>query len=283
MTSGSRGKRSGRGGPRTLLGKSRSRGNARKHGIFSTELTMSATEKAEFNALRASLGSTRTHDGPIRDLLFDNLVTVAWQLKIALRAWQTATNAADQDATAESEPDSGPGPPLSYPYPLNRTELRHRLKLLQEVGAEFESSGYLPKDRKEELARAFGADFPQILTDWEPELKLMFSMRMAGAMFLRSKAYDMPPPVTPLPEAAGEFSAADALLRRSMVLKLIDREAEHARLALLHAEAGSPIGSATGGDVRPDLAQRYLTTARREFYRALHEYLKGGQPDSDPD
>lgn len=272
----------GGGGPRTPSGKMRSRGNARKHGVFSSELTLSSSEKLELNELRAGLDAGRKHDDPIADLLFDDFLTHTWLLKKATRHFDSVANAAFQDSAGDSAGDISASSKLKYPYVSNKIEIRQRLKLLDSLRAHCASSGSLSQYWMEILPQAFGATFLQILNEWAPpHIELI---HFAEVALERATVYGTSSmPEGPTPEKAAGYKAADSYSRHQMTLKLIDLQAEHLRLELHRAEAASPDGFGAGTNGRLDLALRYLTTARRGFYRALHEYRCGGKPDSDPD
>ena len=79
-------------------------------------------------------------------------------------------------------------------------------------------------------------------------------------------------PVTPAELAVEEkYKGVEANLRYQMILKLIDMEAQHLLRTSREMEA-RVIARARLGE-RFDLFLRYESKVRRDFYRALAEYL----------
>jgi hypothetical protein len=67
-------------GPRTEEGKSRSSQNARKHGL-TAELVIAAEDREEFDELHAQLQADVRPQGALQQILFDQLVASAWNLR----------------------------------------------------------------------------------------------------------------------------------------------------------------------------------------------------------
>ena len=68
-------------GPRTTAGKARSSQNARKHGLTATRLVIAAEDRDEFDAFLAELQSEIRPQGALQQILFDQLVASAWNLR----------------------------------------------------------------------------------------------------------------------------------------------------------------------------------------------------------
>jgi hypothetical protein len=66
-------------GPRT--GKSRSSQNARKHGLTATQFVIAAEDREEFDELHAQLQADIRPQGALQQILFDQLVAAAWNLR----------------------------------------------------------------------------------------------------------------------------------------------------------------------------------------------------------
>lgn len=68
-------------GPRTADGKARSAQNARKHGLTSTQLLIAAEDRDEFDEFLAELQAEIRPHGELQQILFDQLVASAWNLR----------------------------------------------------------------------------------------------------------------------------------------------------------------------------------------------------------
>ena len=68
-------------GPRTAAGLARSSQNARKHGLTAAHLVIAAEDRDEFQEFLAELQAAIRPDGPIQQILFDQLVAAAWNLR----------------------------------------------------------------------------------------------------------------------------------------------------------------------------------------------------------
>jgi hypothetical protein len=68
-------------GPRTEEGKARSSQNARKHGLTAAQLIIAAEDREEFEELSAQLHTDIRPEGALQQILFDQLVASAWNLR----------------------------------------------------------------------------------------------------------------------------------------------------------------------------------------------------------
>jgi hypothetical protein len=68
-------------GPRTPEGKSRSSQNASKHGLTAREVVIQPGEQEIFDDLLAGLEADIQPQGPLQQMLFNELVTAAWNLR----------------------------------------------------------------------------------------------------------------------------------------------------------------------------------------------------------
>jgi len=82
-------------GPRTGEGKARSSQNARTHGLTAAQLVIAAEDREEFDELHDQLQADIRPQGALQQILFDQLVAAAWNLRRILRmeAELTATTA----------------------------------------------------------------------------------------------------------------------------------------------------------------------------------------------
>ena len=68
-------------GPRTVEGKARSSQNARTHGLTAAQLVIAAEDHDEFEELHTQLQADVRPEGALQQVLFDQLVAAAWNLR----------------------------------------------------------------------------------------------------------------------------------------------------------------------------------------------------------
>jgi hypothetical protein len=68
-------------GPTTPEGKARSSQNARKHGLTAARFVIAAQERTEFEQFLAELETEIRPQGPLQQILFDQLAVSAWNLR----------------------------------------------------------------------------------------------------------------------------------------------------------------------------------------------------------
>jgi hypothetical protein len=67
------------GGPRTVLGKQKSKFNASKHGIFSQVTLLKGEPRGEFGSLLSGFRSHYEPEGTLEGLLVDKLASIVWR------------------------------------------------------------------------------------------------------------------------------------------------------------------------------------------------------------
>ena len=68
-------------GPRTVEGKARSSQNARTHGLTAAQLVIAPEDREEFDELQARLQDDVRPQGALQQVLFDQIVASAWNLR----------------------------------------------------------------------------------------------------------------------------------------------------------------------------------------------------------
>lgn len=68
-------------GPRTAEGKARASQNARQHGLCAAHLLIAAEDREEFDELNTQLQADIRPQGTLQQILFDQLVAAAWNLR----------------------------------------------------------------------------------------------------------------------------------------------------------------------------------------------------------
>ncbi len=231
------------GGPKTPRGKMRSSRNSRRHGFFASEFSFSAADELIFDKFSENLLIQLGPDNSIQDLLAQDVVACGWRMRTALRYEQQ-----ELQKQFAIEREGGrlerQAVETSFLYPPNARQNHQSIKLLDELKARAQTLKSLPPEFEERVTEAFGADFWKTLQEWMPV----------------DRAEEK------------KFVKADGVKQLEMIYKLIDLY----RHSILTTFGNS---AERGGRVmcdewvsRLDLAIRYLTTARRDFYRALREY-----------
>jgi hypothetical protein len=101
-------------GPRTDEGKRQSSQNARTHGLTAQHPIIPDEDLAAFHQLRAQLHAETKPQGALQQIIFDELVHSAWNLR-RVRAMEAELNASAPNALLTDAPllnDDGPAPKL---------------------------------------------------------------------------------------------------------------------------------------------------------------------------
>lgn len=274
-----------KGGPKTPEGKRKVSQNARTYGLTAEELVLSEEEKPEFEALQRGLQEGLQPAGAVLWLLFDEVVACAWQVRVARRCVQ-----AEVHRMLEATKDEIQGPPAEgtcrtamiiagHPYTLTPFQIRGRMDFLDDVSQALRRNGRLGDEWKESMTAVFGADFWQSLREWEQTDKhLLWGMLLFADIEKKDEMYNLPPLAEKNLLKEGEVDAIAKAVRSrersQMLAKLIEVKQQALQEALQYV-VGVETGEATAsGKNRLELFQRYQTTARRDFSRALEEYEK---------
>lgn len=268
----------GSGGPKTANGKKRSSRNARRHGLFAAQFLFSAADEAEYKKLTSDLREELRPNNSLLDLIFQDVVACAWRIRIALRYEQRELQ--KQFAIEnEQSPDEPHGVGESFPYGLKARQREQVIKLLDYLRAEVKSRGVLPPDLEEAVTQACGANFWKALAEWTPlsPVRIIIS-RLTELAVEKSKMYGTKLPEAKVsPEEGKKYVASDGIKGQEMICKIIDIYKSQLSSALRPAERGGAM-LLVDRLTRLDLAIRYQTTARRDFYRALREYREARNP-----
>jgi hypothetical protein len=90
-------------GPRTEEGKRQSSQNARTHGLTAQHAVIPDGDRAAFDQLRAQLHAETRPQGALQQIIFEELVHSAWNLR-RLRAMEAELNASAPDALLSDDP-----------------------------------------------------------------------------------------------------------------------------------------------------------------------------------
>jgi hypothetical protein len=155
-------------GPRTAIGKSNSRRNAAKHGLFSQELLFSDIEKAEFQALHRSLQSQLQPTTALQRVALEEILCCTWRCKLATRQEMQHLRALlDIPRDGEAEPEEPrASAAMTKWFGSGRRELNEGIRILKALEQVVRLKGRVPEEWKERLDRAFGVEFYESLVNW---------------------------------------------------------------------------------------------------------------------
>jgi hypothetical protein len=252
-------------GPRTREGKLRASRNSRTHGLFASELYFSAEEEEEFDRLKSKLRKDLAPEGGVLETVFDDLVSLAWRLKLTIRCEQAEVEKVlDPNQTNNSKAN-----PRLQATPPTRFERQSDIRLLDQLREAVEAGRQLPGDLEEPITRKFGAKIWQTLTQWKSQDVIL--MHLLATVMNKTEFFHTKPLVEPpAPNEETLLKKIGSILEHEMALKVID--------VLKHYVADEQRSNQTGQDPaaatsRLELFIRYQTAARREWYRVLREYM----------
>jgi hypothetical protein len=88
-------------GPRTASGKSRSSQNARTHGLTGSQPTVAPNQQSEFAALAADLEQELAPAGALEQILFEQILHAAWNLRTCHRLQLALATTSPADPAVE--------------------------------------------------------------------------------------------------------------------------------------------------------------------------------------
>ena len=154
-------------GPRTAKGKSRFRRKPTKHGLFSRELAIAKSEIPEFADLRSGLRAKLKPNTAIKLLVFDDVISCAWRMKLALRYEQISIRKSSEAAAYEP-------PTQARPSQANGGWTLHkRLKFIKELRDRVIDGDVLSNSPglKAMIIEAFDNDVGKMLTGGRPRTR----------------------------------------------------------------------------------------------------------------
>ncbi len=92
-------------GPRTAEGKARCAHNAVRHGLTAKHLIVRDDEREDFECLRAGLAAEVAPQGPLEQIVFDELIHAAWNLR-RFRRLEAEAETASPDPLADPDLDA---------------------------------------------------------------------------------------------------------------------------------------------------------------------------------
>lgn len=248
-------------GPKTARGKAISSRNARKHGLLSKELIVSAEDKPALEHLRCSLRDELKTSSFLLTMLIEDVVVSYWDLMMCIRRKNEYLKGTKEEPAAVNSSSN-----LSVADLRGDWNTQRRLRLLQELRQDVAATGWISDRWKEALITAFGQPFYSTLMQWHATEGIYLML----TEILIKKDVDLPGSRTEsqIAAAADKQAALEAPLRRAAVMKLIDMQEQ-----LLVSQASIQAGFQSVRSDPLELYQRYETTARRNLHRAIREYM----------
>jgi len=262
-------------GPNTPRGKSYSRRNALKHGLYSKELLVSEADKPELDEMRAGLEADLKPSTTLQRLSFDYIVVCHWRSKLALRLEQSQFARQFQDEQPENERGESPdaAPVMERWFGSGRADIRAGIRALEYAMAEFEGLGHFREETKRFLMSGFGPHFVSFLEKWNTMSKDAISL--ANHLVRHRKVFGVKPNTdvkSPSPPGETTKVVIDPMQGRHMTVKLLEERKNHLK-DLLEMMRRNTFAR------KPDAAQscefnpRFLVDSNRELRRALCDYF----------
>jgi hypothetical protein len=158
---------SGATGPRTTLGKERSKRNALKHGILSQVPLLKGESRAEYDAILNGLRENLQPEGELEELLVEKLALFTWRHRRVIIAETAEIGKATEflvwDADQQQAVRTNEISEYSIRYEggliremANAQVLDTCLDLLKELGDRIEDDGFAPKSDAQILTKLYG-------------------------------------------------------------------------------------------------------------------------------
>ena len=248
----------------TARGKAVSSQNARKHGLLSKELAVSAEDKPVLENLRRSLRDELKPSSVLLTMLIEDVVVCYWDLRMCIRR----KNEYIKEMKAEPVQLNGSST-LSVADLRGDWNIQRKLRLLQDLRENVGAMGLVTERWKELLTAAFGQPFYDLLVQWHTTDGMYFLF--VDGWLVKNETYhfrELPPKET-IAAAAEKQARLEAPLRRAALMKLIEMQEQS-----LVSQASILSGSQSQHSDPLELYQRYETTARRNLHRAIREYMR---------
>jgi hypothetical protein len=262
-------------GPRTPRGKSYSRHNALKHGLYSKELLVSEADRPEFGELSVALMAQLKPSTTFQRLAFDYIVVCHWRSKLALRLEHRQFARQLQDEQREKVEGEAPdvAPVIQRWYGSSPADIRAGIGALEYAIAEFNGHGSFREETKEVLTSGFGPDFVVLLEKWKT--MSIDAILLADHLARHREDFgEMPDMDVKSSSPPGEAVKVviDPMQQRQMVVRLLEERRSYLKELLYMMRRNVFSGNAAAA-YSSDFNPRFLADANRELRRALDHYF----------
>jgi hypothetical protein len=260
-------------GPRTDLGKERSKRNAIKHGVFSKVAVLKDEPKEEFDFLRKGLYEDYQPEGAIEEVLVEKLATILWRQRRVLMAegaeirkgteflkWNQERKVQEEIKKKTSSDIFFSGPSL-----MDRIEnpllLEHCLDLLTQLQKNIKENGFCPEEDGEILKELCGDSSGTLL---EESLRLFYdTWRIAAEISEKKRAAEGY--ATPRECVNYVLERISDEIHRLKMFQLDYAKIEESRIEIETLRQQIP------DDPRAERLMRYEASLERAFDRTLNQ------------
>jgi len=263
--------------PKEPRGKSYSRRNALKHGLFSKELVVSQEDTPQFEKMRDSLSRQFTAATPLQEIAVNRIVCCCWRCKLALRL-ESRILASQQNSDKEAEMEKAGGNEanrMEQWYATDYRSLQEGLRFLKNLRADVAQNGllHLVQDGplKESVIKSFGLAFYDRLIEWKG--LSIDAILLASHLVEHTKRFK----VGTVPDIKRrdplQFETprvvVDPQMQLQMAVKLVESEIEHLEILSRRGQdlSETPL-------VLAELSPRYFAAASRDLERAVDWFRK---------
>ena len=148
-------------GPVTAQGKKHSSANALKHGLFARELLIPEQDRECFEQLRQALAAELKPDTVLLWILFDDIVSIIWRMRPALRLEQAEMRRLLAPANEAQVDAAGAAIPGVY-------NVRQRIECLGRLEKLLSGGHRIDESLRAEGAEKLGTEFMADLLCWQP-------------------------------------------------------------------------------------------------------------------
>ena len=160
-------------GPKTAVGKSRSRLNSTRHGFFSRAMAIPEKDRPAYERLRKCLLDDLQPATPVEQIAFENIMDCMWRRNLAWR-FEGLLAAAHLDEQTQSVPVDGALDTVNSCtvscFSASRSTLRISIRLVSQIEVELQDRGTLTDESRKTLTAFFGPDFIDLLDRWTPPM-----------------------------------------------------------------------------------------------------------------
>jgi hypothetical protein len=282
-------KNGAKGGPKTAAGKARSRGGARKSGVFSKELLVTEAERPEYDKIRNDLYRQLKPNTPAQEIAFENIITCTWRCVLALRLEGKRVKKLVADQTESGSEDNKPvSVQMVQWFASSRQNLRNAIRWMESLEKNLVLGNRLTEQEKEVMSGFFGPEFRQLLEQWPP-LQSIEAMKLARKLIADKRNFNWPLPDLGIEDRPSDKNAKDkgsvrsvkddgesqALvdtdLQMAFVLKLIqERRSALEDLGRFSEQSWVTAISSANNEFNP----RFFASASRDLRRAFDWFLE---------
>jgi hypothetical protein len=258
-------------GPKTLRGKSHSRGNSLKHGLYSKELLVSEADAPEYREVCINIKKQLQPETYLQELQADYCVVCYWRVKMATRLEHRQFVCQLQDVRPGHSEHEAPDPDAGFErWYSSREEARAAIRVLEVAITEFGGNGYFREETRNFLRCSFGPDLLLLLEEWTPPMR-MDAMLLADNLVKHAQTFTKGKLPVDLSSEAKKV-VVDPKQSRHMVVKLLQERMNYVKESLIITSRNT-LNRERDATLGAEFNPRLLSDTHRELRRALDGYL----------